>query len=118
MFQVVEKIVVNLIGNMASPQEQPNENAYAAERARRGVQVQEEDEDARPLELYNEDSFKKYVAEKYEAKDKNLFENPVILQMIYALEWYDIPRSAKPDLIEFHPYLTDEDYEKVYYIKS
>ena len=38
--------------------------------------------------------------------------------MIYALEWYDVPRSAKPDLIEFHPYLTDDDYEKLYYIKS
>ena len=38
--------------------------------------------------------------------------------MIYALEWYDIPRSAKPDLIEFHPYLTEDDYSQLYYIKQ
>lgn len=38
--------------------------------------------------------------------------------MIYALEWYDIPRSAKQDLVEFHPYLTGDDYEKLYYIKQ
>ena len=67
--------------------------------------------------MYKEDSFIKYVTEKYETNDKNLFQNPVILQMIYALEWYDVPRSAKADLVEFHPYLTDEDYEKLYYIK-
>ena len=47
-----------------------------------------------------------------------MLENSTILQMIYALEWYDIPRSAKTDLIEFHPYLTEEDYEKFYYIKK
>jgi len=38
--------------------------------------------------------------------------------MIYALEWYDVPRSAKTDLVEFHPYLTEDDYEKLYYIKN
>ena len=38
--------------------------------------------------------------------------------MIYALEWYDVPRSAKADLVEFHPYLTEDDYEKLYYIEQ
>ena len=47
-----------------------------------------------------------------------MISNSTILQMIYALEWYDVPRSAKVDLIEFHPYLTDDDYEKLYYIRS
>jgi len=47
-----------------------------------------------------------------------MIANSTILQMIYALEWYDVPRSAKIDLVEFHPYLTDDDYEKLYYIKS
>jgi hypothetical protein len=36
--------------------------------------------------------------------------------MIYALEWYDIPRSAYSELIEYHPYLTKGDYGKLYYI--
>lgn len=60
--------------------------------------------------LYLQPSFKNYVEEKYELKDPQMIENETILQMIYALEWYDIPRSAKPDLVEFHPYLTVADY--------
>lgn len=38
--------------------------------------------------------------------------------MIYALEWYDIPRSAYSDLIEFHPYLTESDYDKLFYVNT
>ena len=38
--------------------------------------------------------------------------------MIYALEWYDVPRNAQTDLVEFHPYLTENDHEKLYYVKS
>ena len=37
--------------------------------------------------------------------------------MIYALEWYDVPRSSYFNLVEFHPYLTEEDYDTLYYIK-
>lgn len=40
------------------------------------------------------------------------------MQMIYALEWYDVPRNCKADLIEFHPYLTEADHERLYYIKT
>ena len=36
--------------------------------------------------------------------------------MIYALEWYDIPRDSYTDLIHFHPYLTNGDDGKLYYI--
>jgi hypothetical protein len=42
--------------------------------------------------------------------------NPTIMQMVFALEWYDIPRSAYSDLIEYHPYLTNEDHDKLFYI--
>ena len=38
--------------------------------------------------------------------------------MIYALEWYDIPRSAYSELIEYHPYLTKGDSDKLYYINT
>ena len=68
--------------------------------------------------MYREPQFKQYVQEKYILQDPNVLENDTILQMIYALEWYDIPRSAKTDLIEFHPYLNEEDYEKLEYIKQ
>ena len=70
------------------------------------------------MEIYLEDNFQSYVEEKYAVTDKNLLNNSTILQMIYALEWYDVPRTAKADLVEFHPYLTEDDYEKLYYIKN
>ena len=35
------------------------------------------------------------------------------MKMIFALEWYDIPRTAYSELIEFHPYLTFGDYDKL-----
>ena len=37
--------------------------------------------------------------------------------MIFALEWYDIPRTAYSDLIEYHPYLTKGDHDKLFYLK-
>lgn len=40
------------------------------------------------------------------------------MQMIIALEWYDIPRTSYSDLIEYHPYLTVGDYDKLFYINS
>ncbi len=40
------------------------------------------------------------------------------MQMVYALEWYDIPRSAYSELIQFHPYLTKGDYDKLFYINT
>ena len=68
--------------------------------------------------MYLEDNFREYVRENYAVKEQSLLENDTILQMIYALEWYNVPRSAKMDLIEFHPYLTGDDYESLYYIKQ
>ena len=38
------------------------------------------------------------------------------MQMVYALEWYDIPRKSYSDLIEYHPYLTVADYDKLFYV--
>ena len=58
------------------------------------------------MEMYLQDSFKNYVEENYSVTDQSLFTNNSVLQMIYALEWYDVPRSAKADMVEFHPYLT------------
>jgi len=93
-----------------------DEEVMAKERARRGVKPDEGEQV--PIAMYLEDSFKNYVDEKYAVTDKSLLTDNSILQMIYALEWYDVPRSAKADLIEFHPYLTEDDYEKLYYIKN
>jgi hypothetical protein len=39
--------------------------------------------------------------------------NPAIMKMVFALEWYDIPRTAYSELIEFHPYLNFGDYDKL-----
>jgi hypothetical protein len=40
------------------------------------------------------------------------------MQMVFALEWYDIPRTSYTDLIEYHPYLTKGDHDKLFYIKT
>ena len=85
-------------------------------KANRGIK--EEEEEIPLVEMYMEENFTKYVQEKYFVEDPKVLENNTILQMIYALEWYDIPRTAKTDLVEFHPYLNEDDYEKLYYIKS
>lgn len=78
---------------------------------------QEDPELLKPMNMYMEDNFKEYVKEKYFVENDQLLNNPTIMQMVYALEWYDIPRSAYSELIEFHPYLTVGDHDKVYYVK-
>ena len=93
------------------------ETDYEREKARRGI-VDQEEGGTQPLAQYLDENFMSYVKEKYFVEDRMVLENETILQMIYALEWYDVPRSAKADLVEFHPYLTEGDYEKLYYIRS
>ena len=70
------------------------------------------------VNMYLEDHFKEYVKEKYVMEDKNILENPQTMQMIYALEWFDIPRTAYNDLIEFHPDLTKADHDRLFYVNT
>ena len=60
-----------------------------------------------------EESFRDYVKEKYFVENPNILHNANIMKMIFALEWYDIPRSSYSELIEFHPYLNYGDYEQL-----
>lgn len=71
-----------------------------------------------PVKLYLEEPFKEYVKEKYLVENPQILVNPSIMMMIYALEWYDIPRNAYTELIEYHPYLTTGDYDKLFYLKT
>ena len=98
------------------PGQQPTD--YEREKARRGIADKDDDGGQQPLAMYLDENFKSYVKEKYFVEDRMVLENETILQMIYALEWYDVPPTAKADLVEFHPYLTEGDHEKLYYIKS
>ena len=43
--------------------------------------------------------------------DEELFKNPQILKMLYAVEWYDVPKFDHGKLVEFHPELTQGDNE-------
>jgi len=55
------------IKNMAESEQrlqEPNEDALAAEKARRGVKDDSEEE-SRHVAMYLEDNFKQYVKEKY-----------------------------------------------------
>ena len=38
--------------------------------------------------------------------------------MLYALEWYEVPKTAYINLVGFHPYLTEKDCAKLYEIKK
>jgi hypothetical protein len=83
------------------------------------VQEQEENPEAQvPVNMYLDEPFKEYIKEKYFVENVEVLANPTIMQMVYALEWYDIPRTAYTELIEYHPYLTRGDYDKLFYIKT
>ena len=68
------------------------------------------------MSAYLSPEFATYVDENYVVENKSLLKNSAIMQMIYALEWYDIPRSHHSSLIEFHPYLTEQDQESLWYV--
>ena len=38
--------------------------------------------------------------------------------MIYALEWYDVPRKDYGYLVEYHPYLTKGDHARLEQLNS
>lgn len=65
--------------------------------------------------MHLQEHFKEYVREKYVLEDSSLLKNNAVLQMIYALEWFDVPRTAYADLIEFHPDLTVADQDRFWY---
>ena len=67
--------------------------------------------------MYLEDDFKEHVMGKLDLEDYSVLENKTILQMIYALEWYNIPKNQHTELIFSHPYLTEEDAETLNYIE-
>ena len=76
-------------------------------------EMNEDPELKKEAQLYLEDSYREYIKEKYLVDNPTILGNPAILKMIFALEWYDIPRNCYSVLIEMHPYLTRGDYEKL-----
>lgn len=77
-------------------------------------QEMEEDPMAKKeVQMYLEESFRDYVKEKYFVENPSILASPAIMKMVFALEWYDIPRTAYSELIEFHPYLNLGDYDKL-----
>lgn len=63
-----------------------------------------------PLNHHLSENFKDYVKAHYRIKDPSVLEIPDVMKMIYACEWYDLPKTAYSDRIAFHPYLTEQDY--------
>ena len=70
----------------------------------------EHPEDFEELKTYESATFKKYCEEKYPHEHPEIYENSQILQMIYALEWFDVPKKEYGYLVEYHPYLTKGDH--------
>ena len=71
-----------------------------------------------PMELYTEEHFKQYVKEKYEVKSASYIENPKLLKLVYALEWFDVKKNDLTTLVKFHPSITVADYQKIDNIDS
>jgi hypothetical protein len=72
-----------------------------------------------PAVLMNQhlkEGFKEYIKDKYTIKRPELLENADVLQMLYALEWYEVPRKQYADLVVFHPYLTEDDFFEIDHI--
>lgn len=78
--------------------------------------LMDEDEPDMPLNQHLTESFRDYVLAHYSVKDKSSLDNHDILKMIYACEWYDLPKTAHGDRIAFHPYCTERDYIELSYI--
>ena len=70
------------------------------------------------VELYKEDHFKNYVKEKYDVVSESYLENPNLLKMVYALEWFDINKKNYIDLIKYHPNIIYKDYEEIENLQS
>ena len=91
------------------------------EKAEEEKHRREHPEDFQKVQMYLEPSFKEYCKQKYGASEEaaktgsvgKAFENPQILQMIYALEWHNLKRTNYSDLIEYHPYLTVGDQQRL-----
>jgi hypothetical protein len=80
--------------------------------------MEEDPELKKEVGVYLEEGYKEFVKEKYYVENPNILSNPSIMKMIFALEWYDIPRTAYSELIEFHPYLTVGDQDKLGQVNS
>ena len=78
----------------------------------------EEAQDAQHVNMFMEETFREYAKEKYMIDREDVLSNKTIMQMVYALEWYDIPRYNYSDLIEYHPYLTIGDHDKLFYCNT
>ena len=66
-----------------------------------------------PMNNHLTEHFKEYIKEKYTIKTPALLDNPDVMQMLYALDWYEIPKTKHADLVTFHPNLTEEDFEEI-----
>jgi hypothetical protein len=72
----------------------------------------------KPASLFLSEEFRGYVEEKYMIGDKSILDDHGLMQMMYAVEWYDIPRSSYSDKVQFHPYLTNQDNDVIFYLKA
>ena len=63
-------------------------------------------------------NFREYIQDKYTIKTPSLLDNPDVMLMLHALEWYEVPKKQYADLIAFHPYLTENDYIEISHITS
>ena len=76
--------------------------------------MEQHPEDFEKLQLYLDVEFQNYVKQRYMHENGDqLYKQPQILKMIYALEWFDLPKYDQGSLVEFHPELTKGDNQRL-----
>jgi hypothetical protein len=65
------------------------------------------------VKLYsNTRNFREKVRNEYKVSNSLLYDDKVLL-MIYAWEWFKIPKSNKFELVSYHPFLKQKDLDLI-----
>ncbi len=65
----------------------------------------------------NTRNFRDKVKTKYKVPNRLLFDDKILL-MIYAYEWFKIPKSNNFERVSYHPFLVQKDLDLVNHICS
>ena len=72
----------------------------------------------KPCDNHLSEDFKAFVQQKYRFPSASLVKSPDVLYMLYALEWFEVPKSNHLEQVMQHPQLTTDDQIKINYISK
>lgn len=75
--------------------------------------TQKSDENEQLAIYKNSKSYQEIVKNKYNIKNPNYLYDERILLLIFAYEWFDIPKMKIYDKVSYNPYITTKDFKKL-----